>query len=64
MGGIETFEAIAIFGLFSNDMNDEVNELSILSVMTLGKVVTTQVWLMTKFTVLKNDRKVKQRWDQ
>ena len=64
MGGIETFEAIAIFGLFSNDMNDEVNELSILSVMTLGKVVSTQVWLMTKFTVLKNDRKVKQRWDQ
>jgi hypothetical protein len=41
VGDLETLEAIAAFGFFSNDVENGVNELSTLSVMTLGPVVTS-----------------------
>ena len=40
MGDLETLEAIATFGFFSDDIEDGVDELSSLGVMTLGPVVT------------------------
>jgi proteasome assembly chaperone (PAC2) family protein len=41
VGDLETLEAIATFGFFSNDVENGVNELSTLSVVTLGPVVTS-----------------------
>jgi proteasome assembly chaperone (PAC2) family protein len=41
VGDLETLEAITTFGFFSNDVEDGVNELSTLSVVTLGPVVTS-----------------------
>ena len=41
MGDLETLEAIATFSFFSNDVENGVNELSTLSVVTLGPVVTS-----------------------
>jgi proteasome assembly chaperone (PAC2) family protein len=41
VGDLETLEAIAAFGFFSNDVENGVNELSTLSVVTLGPVVTS-----------------------
>jgi len=41
VGDLETLEAIATFCFFSNDVENGVNELSALSVMTLGPVVTS-----------------------
>ena len=40
MGDLESLEAIATFGFLSNDIEDGVDKLSTLSVMTLGPVVT------------------------
>jgi hypothetical protein len=41
VGDLETLEAIATFSFFSNDVENGVNELSTLSVVTLGPVVTS-----------------------
>jgi hypothetical protein len=40
VGDLETLEAIATFGLLSDDIEDGVDELGTLGVMTLGPVVT------------------------
>ena len=40
MGDLETLEAIATFGFLSDDIEDGVDELSSLGVVTLGPVVT------------------------
>ena len=40
MGDLETLEAIATFGFFSDDIEDGVDELGTLGVVTLGPVVT------------------------
>ena len=40
MGDLETLEAITTFGFFSNDVEDGVNELSTLSIVSLGPVVS------------------------
>ena len=41
MGDLETLEAIATFGFFSDDIEDGVDELGTLGVVTLGPVVTS-----------------------
>jgi hypothetical protein len=41
VGDLETLEAIATFGFFSNDVENGVNKLSTLSVVTFGPVVTS-----------------------
>jgi proteasome assembly chaperone (PAC2) family protein len=41
VGDLETLEAIATFSFFSNDVENGVDELSTLSVVTLGPVVTS-----------------------
>jgi len=41
VGDLETLEAIAAFGFFSNDVENGVNELSTFSVVTLSPVVTS-----------------------
>ena len=41
MGDLETLEAIATFGYFSNDVENGVNKLSTFSVVTLSPVVTS-----------------------
>ena len=41
MGDLETLEAIAAFGFFSNDVKNGVDELSTLSIVTLGPVITS-----------------------
>jgi len=40
VGDLETLEAIATFGFLSNDIEDGVDKLSTLGVVTLGPVVT------------------------
>jgi hypothetical protein len=40
VGDLETLEAIATFGFLSNDIEDGIDELGSLGVMTLGPVVT------------------------
>jgi hypothetical protein len=41
VGDLETLEAIATFGFFSNDVENGVNKLGTLSVVTFGPVVTS-----------------------
>lgn len=41
MGNLETLEAIASFSFFSGNVEDGVNKLSTLSVVTLGPVVSS-----------------------
>jgi hypothetical protein len=40
VGDLETLEAIATFGFFTDDIEDGVNELSTFGIVTLGPVVT------------------------
>ena len=40
MGDLETLEAIATFGFFTDNIEDGVNELSTFGIVTLGPVVT------------------------
>jgi hypothetical protein len=41
VGDLETLKAITAFGFFSNDVKNGVNQLSTLSVVTLGPVITS-----------------------
>jgi len=41
VGDLEALEAIAAFSLFSNDIEDRIDEFGALSVMTFGPVVTS-----------------------
>jgi hypothetical protein len=41
VGDLETLEAIATFGFFTDNIEDGVNELSTFGIVTLGPVVTS-----------------------
>jgi hypothetical protein len=57
VGDLETLEAIATFGFFSNHIEYRVDELSTLSVVTLGPVVTCTG--LTKYKVVRSEELTK-----
>jgi hypothetical protein len=51
MGDLEALEAVAAFGLTANDVENLVNKLSTLSVVTLGPVVACNSMLLLNLEV-------------